>query len=269
MDLETQRSKQLAVSVVVWLALAATAQAGDPEPPGESPPRAPRAVRQAGGEHGPKLNLKRAGEAEPTPGSDVADDRAKVQEKFRAAHAAIKRAREQRGGDSKDARERMKLEHSSDPAQSATGEKDDALASDEERAQKRLERGKRARRMAWRGMMHRFKRPADIPPDIRNELRHHARRLARLQRIRAVAQEKRDQGVLTRIDKLMTLEQERHHKKMRVHWDALARANAAAAPVAPPAADPKAAPGPDPEQLGGDPDPETPEDEDEEQGGEP
>jgi hypothetical protein len=123
--------------------------------------------------------------------------------------------------------------------------------------------------MAWRGMMHRFKRPADIPPDIRNELRHHARRLARLQRIRAVAQEKRDQGVLTRIDKLMTLEQERHQKKMRAHWDALAQANAAAGPTAPPAMDPKAAAVRDPEQLGDDPDPETPEDEDEEQGGEP
>lgn len=269
MNLETQRCKQLAVCVAAWLAFAATAQAGDPEPAAEPAPapRTPKPVRQAGGERGPNLDLKRASEAEPGPGGDVAaSDRARLQDKFRAAHEAIKRAREQRH-DLKDARERMKLEASGDPA-AATGE-GEAVASDEERAQNRLERGKRARRMAWRGMMHRFKRPADIPPDIRKELRQHARRLARLQRIRAVAQEKLDQGVLTRIDKLMTREQERHQKQMRTHWDALAQTQAATGPAAPPAADPKAAPAPDPDELGDDPDPETPEDEDEEQGGEP
>lgn len=262
MDTETQRCRQLAITGALWLGLFSTAYAGDPEPapnPAEAP-RAAKPVRHAGGEHGPKLNARRAGESEPGQGSDLAADRAKLQEKFRAAHDAIKRAREQRAGD-RDAPERMKL---GGPAEPASAGEEDALAP-EQREKSRLERSQRARRIAWRGMMHRFKRPADIPPDIRNELRHHAQRLARLQRIRAVAQEKSDQPVLARADKLLALEQERHQKKMRAHWDALAQAKAAAGP----AADPKAAAAPDPAQLGDDPDPETPEDEDEEQGGEP
>ncbi len=266
MDIETHRCRRLAITGALWLGLISTAHAGDPEPASKpaDAPRAAKPVRHAGGEHGPKLNARRAGESQPGQGSELAADRAKLQEKFRAAHDAIKRAREQRAGDP-DAREHIKL---ADPAEPASAGDQDALTP-EQREKSRLERSQRARRIAWRGMMHRFKRPADIPPDIRNELRHHAQRLARLQRIRAVAQEKSDQPVLARADKLLALEQERHQKKMRAHWDALARAQAAAGPAAAPAGDPKAAPAPDPDLLGDDPDPETPEDEDEEQGGEP
>ena len=264
MDLETQRCRQLALTGALWLGLVSTAYAGDPEPASKpATPHAARPVRHAGGERGPRPNARRAGEPEPGQGTDVAADRAKLQEKFRAAHEVIKREREQRAGD-RDARERMKL---GAPEEAASPE--DETLTPEQRAKTRLERSQRARRIAWRGMMHRFKRPADIPPDIRNELRSHAQRLARLQRIRAVAQEKKDQAVLARADKLVALEQERHQKKMRTHWDALAQAKAAAGPAAAPAADPKTTATPDPDQLGDDPDPETPEDEDEEQGGEP
>jgi hypothetical protein len=267
MDFDTKRCRRLAMSGALWLGLASTAFAGDPEPASKpaAAPHAGRPVRHAGGEHGPKVNARRAGAPEPGRGSDVAaSDRAKLQEKFRAAHDAIKRAREQRGG-GRDARERMKL---GDPAEAeAAGEEDGTLTPEQQREKTRLERSQRARRMAWRGMMHRFKRPADIPPDIRNELRQHARRLARLQRIRVMAQEKSDQAALARADKLLAVEQERHQKKMRTHWDALARDEAAAAPA--PAADSKVVAAPDPDELGDDPDPETPEDEDEEQGGEP
>ena len=43
----------------------------------------------------------------------------------------------------------------------------------------RAERARYARRMAWHAMMHRMRRPSDIPQPMRAELRHHARRMAR------------------------------------------------------------------------------------------
>jgi hypothetical protein len=112
----------------------------------------------------------------------------------------------------------------------------------EERARTREGRSKSARRMRWLALMRHWKRPSEIPPDVRNELRHHARRVARLQRIRALAEEKHDKKTLARCDKLLAHEQERHAKKMEEQSSAQAKLQVGAPPD--PTGKPAAAPVP-------------------------
>jgi hypothetical protein len=274
MDLDRQRCRQIAVSIAIWLAWVVTAHAGDPEPAQGGKVEGPRPVRQAGGERGLNVRAKRVSEPAEGSASDVAPgpDRERVQQKIRAAHEAIERARAQAGSErsSREARGAMRLQSASDSAQSGPQSADHAPIPEAKRAEGRRERAQRARQLAWRGMMHRFQRPGDIPPDMRDALRHHARRLSRLQRIRVLAQAQRDGAAVERTDRLIAREQARHQKQLRAHWDAPAQAETASAPAAPPPANPKAAAAnPDPDELGDEPDPETPEDENEERGGEP
>jgi hypothetical protein len=51
-------------------------------------------------------------------------------------------------------------------------------------------------------------------PAVTNELRHHARRMAFLQRMRAVATDDSKDDLVTKIDELMEKEKARHDKKM-------------------------------------------------------
>ena len=64
-------------------------------------------------------------------------------------------------------------------------------------------------------------------PALREELRRHARRLARLARVRELADAAKDADTVTRADKLIEREQERHERWMGK------RAGAAEAPAAP------------------------------------
>jgi hypothetical protein len=63
-------------------------------------------------------------------------------------------------------------------------------------------------------MMQRVRKPSDIPQPMRAELRQHARRTARLARIRAIATDKKDTAVLKRCDALIAREKTRHDAKM-------------------------------------------------------
>jgi hypothetical protein len=134
-------------------------------------------------------------------------------------------------------------------------------ASDKGTAADRPERARRSRHNAWRVLGTRVKRPADIPPEIRDEYRQHARRMARLQRIRRLALVKPDQQVLERVAKLMAREHARHHKQLSVHFQALAKAQQAAALV------PRAAPAG--EENDNEIDPEELEEQENEERGEP
>jgi len=67
-------------------------------------------------------------------------------------------------------------------------------------------------------------------PALREELRRHARRLARLARVRELADTAKDADTVTRADKLIDREQERHARWMGKH------AGAGEAPTAPAAA---------------------------------
>jgi len=85
----------------------------------------------------------------------------------------------------------------------------------------RAERARAARRTAWIGFRNRWRAPAEIPADMRVELRKHAVRVAKLTRIRSLASEKDDKPAVERADKLLTVERARHRaviaKLMKAH----------------------------------------------------
>lgn len=91
----------------------------------------------------------------------------------------------------------------------------DALGASNEHALR-----KQARRSAWRRMSGRVERPRDVPPAVREELRRHAQRIARLRRIRLVATEQSDRDSVARVDKLVARENARHEKRLPALWDA-------------------------------------------------
>jgi hypothetical protein len=73
-----------------------------------------------------------------------------------------------------------------------------------------------ARRAAWRQLASDVDKPQSLAPNVREELRRHAQRVARLQRIRKLASEKPDAAVVARADKLLELENARHQKKLQL-----------------------------------------------------
>jgi hypothetical protein len=91
----------------------------------------------------------------------------------------------------------------------------DALGASDQHAVR-----KQARRSAWRRMSGHVERPRDVPPAVREELRRHAQRIARLQRIRIVATEQNDRDSVARVDKLVARENARHEKRLPALWDA-------------------------------------------------
>lgn len=76
------------------------------------------------------------------------------------------------------------------------------------------ERLRAARRAAFDGMDDRVDRPSDIPPPARAELKLHARRIAELQRIRSLAQQKGDLEAKQRSEELIAREHSRHDRRM-------------------------------------------------------
>ena len=106
---------------------------------------------------------------------------------------------------------RAKSEHESDPAVQ--------------------ERARATRRAAWRAltMLRGLRTLSDIPPAVREELRQHAQRMARLQRIRELAVQAHDQAALQRADKLIGREQVRDHDKLARVWPAPPATSAPAA----------------------------------------
>lgn len=247
---ERQRVRGGTAALAICLACSASAYAEDPAAAPEVKRIEPKPVRQIGGERGAKIEAKRAGEnaAKGEPGMQ------ERMEKFRAMREAARGAH-------------GPGHHEGDVSRAAESAADGDDKTDElsmaEREQRRLERGKRARHMHWRAMMRHVRRPSDIPPDVRAELRHHARRLAWLKRIEVLAREKNDTKTADRAAKLIVREHERHGHAMEQQLGALdpakAAATAAADKQAAPAAEAKAADEPGPEG----------EAEEEDQGGEP
>jgi colicin import membrane protein len=82
-------------------------------------------------------------------------------------------------------------------------------------------RRRHARRMAWRQLADQVERPQDVPPAVREELRRHAQRTARLKRIRTLANEKREAALTARADTLIAREEQRHAKKLATLWSAM------------------------------------------------
>ena len=235
------------LAIGLWFVSGARAEEPAPAPPGE---RARKEVRNVGGDRGAKLDVKRQG---PAPENLPPGLRQRM-EKLRAIRAApVGEAGSERVG--------------TEPAGAQQDEAQGGVEqTPEQRAQRRLERSKRARHVYWRTMMKHLKRPSDIPPDVRGELQRHARRLARLQRIQELAQQKGDQKTLDRVAALITREHERHGRKMHAPFGAL-DAEKAAAPAA--EVKPAAAAEAEPEPADEDPDPEATAADEEEEGEEP
>jgi hypothetical protein len=220
------RIRQVTLAFVFALGLSARASA-DP-----AATTAPKPVRQVGGEHGPKVEAQ--AEPDAVPGREaMRRARAQLHERLDEAREHMKEAREQ----VQEAREQVKtavdkapdearaaIEKARAEGREAMQQARDAMkeASDSLKQalpgvpanKERTERARYARRMAWHAMMHRLHRPSDIPPAMREELRHHARRMAKLTRIRSIATEKKDAAVTKRCDALITREQARHEAKM-------------------------------------------------------
>lgn len=98
----------------------------------------------------------------------------------------------------------------------------------------RAARAREHRRNALRAMHPHWRRGADIPPQAREALRRHARRTARLLRIRALAEAAGDAKSVERCDKLLELERSHHQARMgRLIPKRVEGAAPAAAPVAP------------------------------------
>jgi hypothetical protein len=77
-----------------------------------------------------------------------------------------------------------------------------------------------ARRALWRTLRHELATPAALPTAVREELRRYAQRVARLQRIRELCAQKKDQAAMLRADKLLQREQERHRVVLARLWPA-------------------------------------------------
>jgi hypothetical protein len=220
---------QLALVLAFGLALCARAHA---DPPATAAAEPAKPVRQVGGEHGPKVEAQ--AEPDAVPGRDaMRRAREQLHERLDEARAHMKEARDQM----QEAREQVKsavdkapdearvaMEKARAEGREAVQQARDAMKDARESLKQalpgmagpkdRAERARYARRMAWHAMMHRVHRPSDIPPAMREELRHHARRMARLARIRAIASDKKDEAVTKRCDALITREQARHQAKM-------------------------------------------------------
>jgi hypothetical protein len=78
-----------------------------------------------------------------------------------------------------------------------------------------------ARYSAWQKFAAYVKRPSEIPPAAREELRVHARRMARLARIRALGEYANDQQAVQRADALSERERNRHKSELARLWPAL------------------------------------------------
>ena len=85
-----------------------------------------------------------------------------------------------------------------------------------------------ARKQLWASLRHALSTPAALPEPVRDELRLHAQRVARLQRIRALCIERKDQASLARADKLLGRELERHRVALNRIWPAPAPPRATA-----------------------------------------
>jgi hypothetical protein len=76
------------------------------------------------------------------------------------------------------------------------------------------------RRSTWRELAKNVDRPENVPPNVREELRRHAQRIARLRRIRALASESNQPELVARADSLIAREDARHKRKLESFWTA-------------------------------------------------
>jgi hypothetical protein len=216
--------------------LAASAQA---EPPRDNKVEARGSAREQGHDqgHGERAgeHMRKAGDEAKAASHEVAEgarqgvedtkEKAKelAEETREKAHEAKEQAREAMHEAHEQAREAMEeaREQTKDALDKARENMRDALhqAADSLDDDKDPEaRRQHAREREWhalQGRMHKREGQGPrIDPAVSSELRHHARRTARLERIRALALDAHDQPSVEHCDALIGKERERHEQHM-------------------------------------------------------
>jgi hypothetical protein len=189
----------------------------------ETPAEAPAAAKPKTAKEEAKEAKQKVREASKEAGETVAAAKdeavAKIEAAKTEAKATMKAAHEEMKAKMGEAREDLRA---------GMHEKvDEVLGPPEDRA----ERARVHRRNQMHALRPHWKRGADIPPPVRAELRQHARRTARLMRIRALAEAKKDTKSVERCDKLLELENTHHQKRMERFTPKTAAAPAAPAAV--------------------------------------
>lgn len=238
------RRWSLALALALPLASSASVRADDP---GAAPASAgKKPVRQAGSAQGPKPEAKKPGAAS-APSAEVAAARKATVERLREqterVREELRQKRQQLDEQAKQDREqgredkRAELSEAKEQAREAKREDREALREARHPHARQgapdngAERARRMRKLLWQGMASRVDRPSEIPSGVRAELEEHASRLARLYRVRELAQQKGDQEALDRATTLVGRELARHRKQMVAQWQAQIQNRAAAAPA--------------------------------------
>ena len=132
------------------------------------------------------------------------------------AEAALERAREI--GSEAAVQAQDKVERAKEVGREAAHEAGEKVEAAETRvrevAAEVAERLRAARRAAFEDMHDTVDRPSDIPEPARAELKLHSRRIAELQRIRSLAQQKGDADAKRRSEELIAREHSRHDRRM-------------------------------------------------------
>jgi hypothetical protein len=115
------------------------------------------------------------------------------------------------------------------PAQEEAPEKapEEVAPGGDAPAGNRTARADDARLLAFQKLVPGVKRPSDIPVAARLEFRVHARRMARLARIRALAEYANDRATVQRTDKISERERTRHQRALARVWPGLSDPKAA------------------------------------------
>ncbi len=128
--------------------------------------------------------------------------REEIQEKRKALREQQREAREAKGGLSEQEREARRAEK---------------MAARKQRAARRA-RADKKRTERWRSLSKRAEKPdakpGDMPPPMRHELRVHEHRMAKLDRIEAIAEEKDNDKLVDRVKELRKKEKKQHEAKM-------------------------------------------------------
>jgi len=120
------------------------------------------------------------------------------------------------------------LTASAEPARAQPKPEEKAIPGADAPAGNRTSRADDARLLAFQKLEVHVRRPSDIPAAARLEFRVHARRMARLARIRALAEYANDRPTVQRADRVSERERTRHQQALLRVWPALSDPKAAA-----------------------------------------
>jgi hypothetical protein len=218
--LRAHRAAPVLASALV-LGVVSPLRAQEPAP---DAPAGARQVRRAGGAHAPKVSVQRsndpAEQGEPAALPSAARERA-LAGKLAAHERLAQQVREAR----ERAHERLEQAQAKGEAEPPGEPEGEAKPAGKPDSAQKIQQARRAR---WQTLAHAFARPSEIPRALRAELALHARRVARLQRIRVLAAADDDLETVARADALLELERQRHATTLQTHVQAHAQAKRAA-----------------------------------------